>query len=128
MGTALGVWSSRHAQRCALLLLLAWLPTLTFVGHWEALAAPLTSAGGPAATHAHASPSGASDREHAAHCHTGFDECGGGASAVTMPAGSPAHARGHTPEAHASDRVVGSDLAISGFESSPLTPPPRRAV
>lgn len=124
MGIALGAWSSRHAQRCALLLLLAWLPTLTFVGHWEGLAAPFTS-GGATSTHAHTSPSRSSDPEHAQHCHTGFDECGGGASSVTMPGGPPVQIESRAPGGTATDIVVVNEYPPLGFESSPLTPPPR---
>ncbi|MCC6238318.1 MAG: hypothetical protein IT299_12215 [Dehalococcoidia bacterium] len=121
MDAALQPWSSRQARQAALLLLLAWLPTLTFFGHWEGLAAPFTSASA-VATHAH-SPT--SDREHAQHCHAGFEGCSGGASAVTMPAGAPAHAEVQRPEDTSTDFVVLDESPPTGFEASPLTPPPQ---
>jgi len=122
MGVALAPWSSRQARRYALLLLLAWLPTLTFVGHWEGLVAPFTSAGMATAAHVH---SPASDREHAQHCHSGFDECGGGASAVTTPAGAPIHAVASGPEGSATDLVLFDEHPPRGFAATPPTPPPQ---
>ncbi len=124
MGAALELWAPRQIQRSALLLLLAWLPTLAFFGHWESLAAPFTSAGVSRATHTH-SPT--SDREHAQHCHAGFEDCGGGASAITLPGSAPLHAAARTPEGRPSDLVLTNELAPSGFDAAPLTPPPRQA-
>lgn len=122
MGVAPDLWAPRQLQRSALWLLLAWLPTLAFVGHWDSLAAPFTSQE-VATTHSHTP---ASDREHAQHCHAGFEECGGGVSAFSTPASAPVHASAQVPEGRASHQVLTNELAPAGFESGPLTPPPRQ--
>ena len=113
--------SRRTAEQCALLLLLAWLPSLAFAGHWSALAAPITGL-----TPAHESH--ASRESHRQHCHADLEGCAGGASMSTLPA-TPVQQAGLIP-AEASDGVpiANEDVIPAGRSDAPLTPPPRHTL
>jgi hypothetical protein len=116
-------------QRYALILLLAWLPSLAFVGHWESLAAPLLESRFALTSHAgHAGHAPGSTEggpaEHEQHCHGGFDSCSTGASGMTMPIG----AVGHTAPAAPDEALVALALEapVPGNPAEvPPTPPPR---
>lgn len=107
-------------RRGALLLLLAWLPSLAYLGHWDALASP-------AEAHARAHQRGATpDGTHAQHCHGGFDGCSGNEA--------PAPALTHNLEVGAASTVptartlVGDDRALDEHALTPSLPPPRSDV
>ena len=106
-----------RVQRAALLILLAWLPTLAYVGHWDAFAgtAPIhraAHAGGPA-----------EDSSHSQHCHAGLDSCADSASAP-VPVIAPLGALRAAPEAHVV--ILPTDApALVGRSDAPATPPPR---
>jgi hypothetical protein len=117
-------------QRYALILLLAWLPSLAFVGHWESLAAPLQLearlgiASHPGhAGHAPAPPEGA-PAEHEQHCHSGFDSCSTGASGMAMPIGAAGHTALAAPDEASVPLALERTVPASPSEVPP-TPPPR---
>ncbi len=104
-------------QHAALILLLAWLPTLAYVGHWSDLAAP-------ASTHAASHRSGsAPDGAHEQHCHSGFDSCSGsGALVLAVMVGSDLLRLTST------SRVAftpSDDPQATGRSDAPVPPPPR---
>ena len=108
------------ATQGALLLLLAWLPTLAFLGHWSALAAPVT--GAIPASHA---PAGTT---HHQHCHSHLDGCAGGSAGLLLPA-APAPRDALVPaEALHSAPLFDDDARPPGHVAAPLTPPPRRGL
>src|SRR5688572_33297209 len=81
--------SHRIAEQCALLLVLAWLPSLAFAGHWSALAAPITGRSPAHVAHASSEP-------HRQHCHADLEDCAGGSSMSMLPA-APAPPAGLIP-------------------------------
>lgn len=107
----------RAAQRVALLLVVAWLPTLAFVGHWSALAEPFS---GSAPAHANHVPLGGN---HAGHCHAGFDSCSGGGTSVLLAAPTLGLLRA-SPLTRMTFALQ-DDRALSVRPTAPLTPPPR---
>jgi hypothetical protein len=115
-------------QRYALILLLAWLPSLAFVGHWESLAAPLQLETRFApASHAHAThpPEGSEGAtQHEQHCHAGFDSCSTGASGMTMPIGAVGHTAPAAPDEALVALALEAAVPVNPGEGPP-TPPPR---
>lgn len=108
----------RFITPLAAALLLAWLPSLTFVGHWEQL---MPGAPKVEQTHSHRA-----DQAHAEHCHEGVAAC-----ADHAPAQSPAVAR--TLEAALippETRIPLTNDAVppADSETTPSTPPPRLHV
>jgi len=112
-------------QRWALLMLLAWLPGISFFGHWTALSAPLGLAP-VAAAHSHGLDGSDDYDEHAAHCHVDVGTCGSeGSTGAPMVSGEIATLRGPAP-AHL-DLVAVAGEAPAGWTALPATPPPRAA-
>ena len=111
--------SRRLADQCALLLLLAWLPSLAFAGHWSDLATPVT--GGMSTHESHASPD-----PHERHCHADLDGCAGGASMSTLPP-TPIQQVAPLSPAPIGGRLADEDLTPAGRSVVPVTPPPRDA-
>ncbi len=111
--------SRRFVQRCALVLILAWIPGISFFGHWSELTAPL----GMPVTVSHLHESEAA--EHVAHCHADVSTCGdqgtGGAFALVRPAASAVVASIEVGTSPALDPAPAGTLPL------PLTPPPRAA-
>lgn len=66
-----------------LLLLFAFLPTLTFLGHWHDLLGQAPPALAPASIIVDGAAQRAEAAEHAMHCHTNLGSC----SAQPLPAG-----------------------------------------
>ena len=110
--------SHRAAKQCALLLLLAWLPTLAFFGHWGALAAPVVGRTLPHESHA-------SGESHRQHCHAEVAGCAGGTLMSVLPA-PPAPQTGPVlTEARPRAPVEDGGPIPAGRSDAPLTPPPR---
>jgi len=102
----------------AAMLLLAWLPSLTYLGHWEQLAPDAQ-----AMQHTYA---GQGDDAHSDHCHDGLANC-----VDHAPAQSPAIGRTleSTPAPLEDGAPLMVDLAPSAMpEKTPPTPPPRLDV
>ena len=110
--------SRRMAERCALLLLLAWLPSLAFAGHWSALAAPLL--GGTPAHESHASR-----ESHREHCHADIEECAGTASTSIVAAPLVQPPGRATTETTTAEPIDDERRTPAGRSDAPLTPPPR---
>ena len=119
-------------QRCeAALLLFAFLPTLTFLGHWEEIFAG--SSVGPVQVPVTASAiydlvaQQADQARHAMHCHTSLGSC----SEQPMPAGVGLFATRETlvspPSSQPAPLADGDPLPPSGPAAQPPTPPPRSA-
>ncbi len=121
MGLAVPAHDPSHVQRVAWLLLLAWLPSLAFLGHWDAMSAPFTSMVAEAA-HTHTPL----DRTHEQHCHTGVDGCSDGGSTAPVPAPALESAIA-SPESGQGERVLLNDAPLAAHAASPITPPPRHA-
>jgi len=110
----------RAAEQCALWLLLAWLPTLAFFGHWSALAAPVM---GRAPVH----ESHATSESHRQHCHAAVADCAGGDSGSVLPV-TPALRTGLVPaDTGPGAPISNAGLIPAGRSDAPLTPPPRHA-
>lgn len=107
------------AQHAALLLLLAWLPTLSYLGHWDALRGAPSSHG---AAHVEG-PAG--DDAHAQHCHLDVEGCAeGSAPAPALSASAQLDVLRPPPEVHlAPAHAVGP--APANRSDAPATPPPR---
>lgn len=110
---------SAPAQHAALILLLAWLPTLAYVGHWEALAAPASS---HAAAHR---GGGAPDRAHEQHCHAGFDDCSGGAAAADVLVATVGRDLARVASVLGLAVTLSDATRLSGRSDAPVPPPPR---
>ncbi len=121
MGLAVPAHDPARVQRVAWLLLLAWLPSLAFLGHWDAMSAPFTAmvANAP---HTHTPL----DRTHEQHCHTGVDGCSDGASAAPVPAPALESAIA-SPGSAPGERVLLDEAPLAAHATLPITPPPRRA-
>ncbi|MFN8638039.1 MAG: hypothetical protein U0360_00930 [Dehalococcoidia bacterium] len=120
VGAAFKRWPLAVVRRSALLLLLAWLPSLVYVGHWDSLATP-------SAAHAVAHAGGAApDGSHAQHCHGGFDRCSG--SEAPAPALTHGLEVGGAPVVSVARPAAGDDRALVGHSMTPILPPPRAAV
>ncbi len=110
---------SASVQRAALILLLAWLPTLSYVGHWEALTAPASS-------HAAAHRSGgAPDGAHERHCHAGIDDCSGGIAGADLLAVNVGRDLGRVASLIGLALPRNDDTRLSGRSDAPVPPPPR---
>jgi hypothetical protein len=120
------VASSRRAlRRASLLLLLALLPALAYVGHWDQLLP--SSATAPAAVHQHEAPSEpAPANEHADHCHEGVEDCGAQGSAGALVSLSASFRAAAAPLARLAPAPHVA-LPLEAASSAPLTPPPRVA-
>jgi hypothetical protein len=111
----------------ATLLLLAWMPSLLFFGHWSALASPSPHQAMTVAAH-HEAGTPTEDSQHALHCH-GSSSCadqGGAASALDLVASNPLALVTRPLE------VVTTGNSPSRFEgrssARPDAPPPRMAA
>jgi len=122
MGSAIIVHpSDRAARQCAIFLLLAWLPSVAFFGHWSALAAPVLLGRAPG------QESHASSESHRQHCHAEVAGCAAGDSGSVLPATPAAHT-GLVPLEAGPGTAISSDSLIPSSRSDvPLTPPPRHA-
>ena len=99
-------------------LMLAWLPSLTYLGHWEQLVP-----NAPAVQHSH---SQGSDHAHSAHCHDGLASCADHAPAQSPAVGRTLESAPTPPEARV---PLTADVAPSAAsEKTPPTPPPRLPV
>ena len=111
----------RRPAFAAAVLLLAWMPSLFYLGHWSALAAPYQTA----ATATNHLPGTDQHADHARHCH-GASSCadqGGAATAVALRAEGAA-LEVTPPPAHAAART--STVPIAALPASgPASPPPR---
>lgn len=115
----------------AAILLFSFLPTLTFVGHWEEIVrgTAVTSLQMPAsgAIIFDAVMQQADQARHAMHCHTNLGSC----SEQPMPAGVGLFASRETrpgpPPALVAARLQEVALVVPGPAFAPLLPPPRSA-
>ncbi|MDP2326473.1 MAG: hypothetical protein Q8M79_00110 [Dehalococcoidia bacterium] len=115
-----GIVGPRHLQQWALVLVIAWIPGLTFFGHWTTLAAPLGLA--PAAMHTHSASS-----DHAAHCHTDVSGCSDQAAGGAASVAPPALASVLIAAALALMLVALVERIPAGLAPVPASPPPRAA-
>ena len=102
-------------------LVVALLPSLTYLGHWEQLVPP-----DPVTVYLPHHPPSESDGSHANHCHDGASSCAEQpalASAGLLLAGAEIS----RPDQPAMATPAENQRAPSGFQASPLTPPPRAA-
>jgi len=113
-----GTVRQRHLQQWALVLVLVWIPGLTFFGHWTDLAAPLGLA--PVVTHTHATSS-----DHAAHCHTDVSACSDQAGGGAVSLVSPVLASVLVAAALAFMLAAAVERVPSGLAPVPVTPPPQ---
>ena len=122
MATHLSVFSvsPRRVQSCALLLLVAWLPTLAYFGHWNDLAAMLSPGNG-----SFSSAHGTRDGEHATHCHVNVAGCSDGTSTSNAPGTPPANGAGVRTQPQLGTRAEFVEHVPPGHRDAPATPPPR---
>lgn len=117
-----GVQVTRARVRLwAAVLVLAWLPGVTFFGHWGDLAMPLVGeAGSSFVSHAHG--------DHSDHCHGGFSDCGsqGGAGELT-PATALLSVDGTAPPSVFRGSTHTRTTAPQSETVAPIAPPPRAA-
>lgn len=111
--------ASSCARYYALLLLLAWLPMLAYVGHWGDLASPLlASVPGASADHNH-------EGEHDSHCHTAVASCSDGVATGVAPGAPPLERLGARLPSLVSASAWPTESEPTGRSDTPPTPPPR---
>lgn len=118
---------ARRQRLCTALLLLAFLPTLTFLGHWDEIFGPADAAPAPASALFDLTADQAEQIEHSQHCHTDLASC----SAQPMPAGVGLFATREALLGPLPSLVPAGQpaylMALSGPPLAPSVPPPRPA-
>lgn len=117
--------SVRLERAVALVLLIAFVPTLSFLGHWDEIFGGLIARPVPAAVLLDAAAQRAEQAEHSRHCHTELASC----SAQPLPAGLGLLATRDTLlRPPLLKLVLGATARASvllGRAVSPPSPPPR---
>jgi hypothetical protein len=123
------VYRILHARQhwLAAILLFSFLPTLTFLGHWDEILDGGAPEPSPASAIADFAAEQAEQIEHASHCHTNLGSC----SAQPMPAGVGLLATHEAllgpPPSIFEARLEDGAQAPPGPALIPLLPPPRAA-
>jgi len=119
--------SLRLERAAALLLLLAFLPTLSFLGHWDEIVTSAQVVPAPASVLIDAAAQRAAQADHARHCHTDLASC----SAQPIAAGLGLFASRETflrpPRPQLAFDMAEQTRTLLGRTLSPAPPPPRHS-